>query len=152
MSHSSTLARNRKAYHNYFILETLEAGVALLGTEVKSLRAGHADIKESYIRLDGNQIYLIGCHIKPYSHGNITNHEPTRPRKLLLHRKEIERLAATVQEKGLTLVPTKFYLKNRRIKLEIGVAKGKHLHDKRDDLKAKEAKREIARAMKQRDD
>ncbi|MFQ5507784.1 MAG: SsrA-binding protein SmpB [Leptospirillia bacterium] len=147
---SDTLASNKKAYHNYHILDTYEAGIALLGTEVKSLRLGKGDIKEAYVRLDGEEAFLIGCHIQPYSHGNIMNHEPTRRRKLLLHKREIRRLASKVQEQGLTLIPLRFYLKNGRIKLEVGLGKGKHLHDKRDDLKKREARREIDRAIKDR--
>ena len=151
MSKADTLASNRKAYHNYFITETYEAGIVLVGTEVKSLREGKADIKEAYVRIDGGEAFLMGCHIQPYSHGNYSNHPPVRPRKLLLHKREILRLIGTVQEKGLTLVPTRFYLKNGRIKLEIGLARGKHLHDKRDALKKREAQRDIERALKDRD-
>lgn len=151
MPKPQALATNRKAYHNYHVLETLEAGLVLMGTEVKSLRAGHADIKESRIIVDREEAWLVGCHIQPYSHGNIANHEPLRRRKLLLHKKEIVRLMGRVQEQGLTIIPLRFYLKNGHIKLEIGLCKGKKLHDKREDLKKKEAGREIQRALKSRE-
>jgi len=150
MSKSDNLASNRKAYHNYHILETFECGVVLRGTEVKSLREGKADIKESYVRIDNEEVFLVGCHIQPYTHGNINNHPPVRPRKLLMHKQEIRRLIGTVQEKGLTLVPIRFYLKKGRVKLAIGLARGKHLHDKREALKTREANREMERALKDR--
>ncbi len=148
MSKANTLATNKKAYHNYHILETYEAGMVLLGTEVKSMREGKVDVKESYVRVENGEAWLMGAHVQPYSHGNYANHTPVRPRKLLLHKREIDRLMGKVQEKGLTLVPTRIYLKGGRIKCEIGLAKGKHLHDKRDDIKKREAKREIDRAIK----
>ena len=148
MSKADTLATNKKAYHNYHILETYEAGMVLLGTEVKSMREGLVDVKESYVRVENGEAWLMGAHVQPYSHGNYANHAPVRPRKLLLHKREIERLMGKVQEKGLTLVPTRIYLKGGRIKCEIGLAKGKHLHDKREDIKKREAKREIDRAIK----
>jgi len=148
MSKADTVANNKKAFHNYHILETFEAGIVLLGTEVKSIRQGHVDIKEAYVRIDDGQAYLVGAHVLPYSHGNQQNHTPVRNRKLLLHKREIERLIGKTQEKGLTLVPTRLYLKGGRIKLEVGLGRGKHLHDKRDDLKKKEANREMQRALK----
>lgn len=151
MPKPQALATNRKAYHNYHVLETLEAGLVLKGTEVKSLREGQADIKESHISIDQEEAWLVGCHIQPYSHGNISNHVALRRRKLLLHKKEIVRLMGKVQERGLTLIPLRFYLKNGRIKLEIGLCKGKKTHDKREDLKKKEAGREIQRALKNRE-
>jgi SsrA-binding protein len=150
MPKAESLASNKKAYHNYQILETFEAGIALMGTEVKSIREGKVDIKESLIRIRDEEAFLVGCHVHPYSHGNIANHDPIRTRKLLLHKREIRRLVGKVQEKGLTLVPTRFYLKNGRIKLEIALARGKKLHDKREALKNREAGREIERALKER--
>jgi len=148
MSKADTFANNKKAFHNYHILETFEAGIVLVGTEVKSIREGHVDIKEAYVRIDTGEAYLVGAHVLPYSHGNQQNHTPVRNRKLLLHKREIERLVGKTQEKGLTLVPIRLYLKGGRIKLEIGLGRGKHLHDKRDDLKKKEANREMQRALK----
>jgi len=151
MSRSDTLATNRKAYHDYHILETFEAGIALLGTEVKSIRDGKANLKEALVRVKDEEAYLVGCHIHPYTHGNIANHDPLRTRKLLLHKREIRRLMGQVQEKGLTLIPTRLYVKNGRIKLELAMARGKRLHDKREALKAREAGREVERALKDRD-
>ena len=147
---SSQLATNKKAYHNYHLLETYEAGIALVGTEVKSIREGKADIQDGVVRIRGEQAYLEGCHVHPYSHGNIMNHEPDRSRRLLLHKREIRRLMGKVQEKGLTLVPTRLYLKDGRIKVEIALGKGKRLHDKRETLKSREAGREMERALKDR--
>lgn len=144
------ISTNRAAYHDYFILETYEAGVALTGTEVKSARDGRVNLKDGYIRIDGGEAWLLGAHISPYSHGNRQNHEPTRDRKLLLHKREIERLQSRVQEKGLTLVPTKFYFKNGFIKCELAVARGKKLYDKRETEARKTQEREARVAMKQR--
>lgn len=150
MPKSETLATNRKAFHDYHVLETYEAGIVLKGTEVKSIREGKVDIKESLVRIRDEEAYLVGCHVQPYSHGNITNHEPVRTRKLLLHKQEIRRLQGKVQEKGLTLLPTRLFLKNGRIKVEVALARGKRLHDKREALKSREAGREIERALKER--
>lgn len=150
MSKSETFATNRKAYHDYHILETYEAGLVLKGTEVKSIRQGKVDIKESLIRIRNEEAFLVGCNVQPYTHGNIANHEPTRARKLLLHKQEIVKLVGKVQEKGLTLIPTRMFLKNGRIKVEVGLARGKRLHDKREALKSREAGREIERALKDR--
>lgn len=144
----SVLANNRKAYHDYIISDKYEAGVSLLGTEVKSLRAGKANLKESYCKIRGNEVYLVDCHISPYTHANNFNHDPIRPRRLLLHRREITKLIGSTAEKGFTLVPLKFYLKGPKIKLEIGLAKGKHLYDKRETLKRKDIDRDTARQMK----
>jgi SsrA-binding protein len=145
-----TLATNKKAYHNFHVLETFEAGIVLAGTEVKSIREGKVDIKESLVRIRDEEAYLVGCHVHPYSHGNIFNRDPLRVRKLLLHKREIQRLMGKVQEKGLTLIPTRIYLKDGRIKVEIALAKGKRMHDKRETLKTREAGREIERALKDR--
>jgi SsrA-binding protein len=142
------LATNRKAYHDYHIEEKFEAGVALLGTEVKSLREGRANLKESYCRPEGGEMLLVDCHISPYSHATAFNHEPTRPRRLLLNKREIRRLTAATTQKGMTIVPLKFYLKGPLIKLEIGVARGKKLYDKRETKRRKEIDRETERAMK----
>jgi SsrA-binding protein len=142
------IAKNRKAFHDYHIEETFEAGISLVGTEVKSLRDGKANLKESYVIIKNNEAFLFGCHISPYTHGNIQNHEPLRTRKLLLHRKEIDKLWGSISQKGLALVPLKLYFKHGRAKLEIGLAKGKKQYEKRDTLKEREANREIERHMK----
>lgn len=144
------VCQNRKAYHDYHIEETLEAGISLLGTEVKSLREGKANLKDSYVIIKERQAFLLNCHISPYSHGNIMNHDPVRTRKLLLHRKEIDRLTGKVTAKGYTLVPLKIYFKDSFAKVEIGVAKGKRFFEKRDTIREREARREIERAMKNR--
>ncbi|MEK7864843.1 MAG: SsrA-binding protein SmpB [Nitrospirota bacterium] len=144
------VCQNRKAYHDYHIEEKTEAGIALLGTEVKSLREGKGNLKDSYVLAKDSELFLINCHISPYSHGNITNHEPLRTRKLLLHKKEIERLRGQVAQKGYSLIPLKIYFKGSFAKVEIGLAKGKRQYEKRDAIKKKEADREIERAMKSR--
>jgi SsrA-binding protein len=144
-----TVAQNRKAYHEYHILESLEAGLALKGTEVKSLRAGRASLKEAYARPEGGELWLLGAHIARYEAGSHTNHEPTRPRKLLLHRDQIDRLASQALEKGLTLVPLKLYFKNGRAKVELGLARGKKLYDKRQVMIQRAMQREIDQATKQ---
>lgn len=142
------VCQNRKAYHDYHIEETLEAGISLLGTEVKSLREGKANLKESYVMIKGGEVFLLNCHISPYSHGNIMNHDPVRTRKLLMHRKEIDRLGGKAVAKGYTLIPLKIYFKDSFAKVEIGLARGKRLFEKRETIKEREAKREIERAMK----
>src|SRR4030066_901253 len=142
------VSTNRKAYHDYFIEETCEAGISLLGTEVKSLREGKANLKDSYALIKGNEIFLLNCHISPYSHGNIQNHDPLRTRKLLLHRKEINKLWGKLTQKGLTLIPLKIYFKKGKAKVEIGLAKGKRKYEKRESIKAKEADREMQRYLK----
>ncbi len=144
------IATNKKAYHDYFIDEVFEAGMVLTGTEVKSLRQGAANLKDAFCRIKNDEIFVNNLHISPYEHGNIHNVDPTRVRKLLLHRAEIAKLVRKVEEKGLSLVPTKIYFKNSLVKLEIGVARGKKLHDKRETLKRKEADREMAKAIKSR--
>jgi len=145
-----TLVQNRQARFNYEILEKVEAGIALMGTEVKSIREGKANIKEAYADIHDGEAWLIGAHINPYSHGNITNHNPLRERKLLLNSREIHRLQGKIMEKGLTLVPLRLYLKGRLIKLELGVARGKKLVDKREDIKKRDQQREIQRELKDR--
>lgn len=142
------IATNKKAYHDYFIEETYEAGIVLQGTEVKSIRAGKVNLKESFCRIKGGEAFINNMHIAEYDFGNRENHEPTRMRKLLLHHGEIDKLIRLTEQKGLTLVPTKIYFKNNYIKLEIGVGRGKKLHDKRQTLKSKEAEREMSKAIK----
>lgn len=144
------VCQNRKAFHDYHIDETVESGIALLGTEVKSLREGKANLKDSYVIIKGGEVFLLNCHISPYSHGNIMNHDPLRTRKLLLHKKEISRLAGKVIAKGYTLIPVKLYFKDSFAKVEIGLAKGKKLFEKREKIKEREAKRAIERVMKSR--
>lgn len=142
------LCLNKKAFHDYTIEESHEAGVVLLGTEVKSLRIGKANLKDSYVRIEDGEAFLYNTHISPYPYGHQFNHEPERIRKLLLHKREIRRLQGKIQERGYTLLPLKIYLKRGKIKIELGLAKGKTLHDKREDLKRKTADREIEKAMK----
>jgi SsrA-binding protein len=150
MANEKTVATNREAYFNYYIIETYECGVALTGTEVKSIREGRCNLKDSYGLIRAGEAWLLNAHISPYTHGHRDNHDPTRTRKLLLHKSEIEKLAAKAQEKGLTLVPTKMYFKNGRIKIELGVAKGKKLYDKRETERKREADREARAAVKER--
>ncbi len=142
------LVRNRKARHDFFIQDTFEAGIALQGTEVKSAREQRMNLTDSYARIEKGEIWLVGLHISPYKQGNVFNHDPTRIRKLLMHKREIERLRKQKDEKGMTIIPLSIYLKNGRIKVEIALAKGKHLYDKRQDKAARDASREMARAMK----
>ena len=142
------IATNRRARHEYEILETLEAGLVLRGTEVKSLRAGLVNFKDSYATVRNREVWLLGCHISPYSHGTDANHAPERDRKLLLHDREIKRLTGKIAERGLTLVPLKLYFKNGRAKLEVGLARGKKLHDKRSALREREVKREMDKAAR----
>ena len=142
------IAVNRKARHDYFLEEFFEAGLVLTGTEIKSIRKGKVQFKDAYIDFIDNEAYIRDMHIAAYDHGNIFNHEETRLRKLLLHRLEIRRLSQKVKIKGYTIVPTRLYLKDGRAKLEIALAKGKELHDKRNTLKERDAQREIEKAMK----
>ena len=145
------VATNRKAYHDYFIEEKFEAGLVLRGTEVKSLREGRVNLQDSYASVHANEIFLHHCHISPYSHGNLMNHDPIRARKLLLHRKEINKLIGKTQQKGLTLVPLRIYFsKHGHAKVEIGLAKGKKQYDRRESIKTREAGREVERAIKDR--
>ena len=142
------VTKNRKAFHDYHIDDKYEAGISLVGTEVKSLRAGSANLKESYVIIKDGEAYLFNCHISPYSHGNLQNHEPLRTRKLLLHKKEISRLWGSISQKGYTIVPLKIYFKNGKAKVEIGLGRGKRQYEKRATIKEKEANREIERHMK----
>ena len=144
------VAQNRKAFHDYFIEETLEAGMVLTGTEVKSLRDAKANLMDSYVLIKDNEVFLFNCHISPYTHGNIMNHDPVRTRKLLLHKKELVKLQAKAAQKGYSVIPLKLYFKNGRAKAEIGLAKGKRQYEKRETIKKKEADREIQRAMRAR--
>jgi SsrA-binding protein len=144
------IASNKKAFHDYFIMEKLEAGIALLGTEVKSIREGRINLKDSYAAVKDGEPLLLNCHISPYSHGNRENHDPTRARKLLLHHQEIRKLIGKTQEKGLTLVPLRVYLTRGRVKVELGVARGKKDYDKRETERRKEVDRETRAAMKTR--
>ncbi|MFT7520981.1 MAG: SsrA-binding protein [Kiritimatiellia bacterium] len=144
-SRTRDLVVNRRARFNYEISTTYEAGIALQGSEVKSLRAGLGNLQEAYVQIKANGAWLMGCHISPYLQANRNNHDPVRPRQLLLHKHEIERLRRGINQKGMTIVPLRVYLKDRRIKIEIGLGKGKKLHDKRHSIKAREAKRDMDR-------
>jgi len=144
------VAQNRKAFHDYFIEETLEAGMVLTGTEVKSLRDAKANLMDSYVLIKDNEVFLFNCHISPYTHGNIMNHDPVRTRKLLLHKKELMKLQAKAAQKGYSVIPLKLYFKDGRAKAEIGLAKGKKQYEKRETIKKKEADREIQREMRSR--
>src|SRR5262245_3585074 len=145
MTSEKVIASNRKAFHDYHVLETYEAGLVLQGTEVKSLRESQVTFKDSYVVVDRNEAWLVGCHIAPYHHGSFENHDPERKRKLLLHRREINRLMGKVAERGLTMIPLKLYFKQGRAKLEIGLARGKKLFDKRATLRERDARRELDR-------
>lgn len=142
------IANNKKAYHDYFIEENYEAGISLAGTEVKSLRMGKCSIKEAFVRIDKGEVFIYGMNVSPYEKGNIFNKDPLRIRKLLLHQYEINKLAGKIAEKGLTIVPLKVYLKGSLVKVEIGLAKGKKLYDKRQDIAKKDMRREVERDFK----
>lgn len=150
MSDEKEILNNRQAYHEFFILDKYEAGAALLGTEVKSIMAGRIQLKESFVQIKDGEVWLLGSHISHYSHGNINNHDVLRPRKLLLHRREIEKLEKETTQKGFTLVITRIYWKNGRIKFEIGVAKGKKLYDKRETEMRKTIDRETRAELKEK--
>lgn len=142
------VAQNKKAYHDYFVLETYEAGIELFGTEVKSIRAGKVNLKDSWCSIDSGEIFLNGMHISPYEQGNIFNRDPMRVRKLLMHKREINRLFGTTKQQGLTLIPLSVYFVKGRAKLEVGLCKGKKNYDKRDDMAKRDAKRDIERSMR----
>jgi len=144
-----TVATNRKAYHNYHLSDSVEAGIALTGTEIKSIRAGRVSLGDAYVKPEGGELWLVNAHIARYEAGSYFSHEPTRPRKLLVHRKQIDNLTSKVQEKGLTLVPVRLYIKDSIAKVEVALAKGKKLHDKRETIVRRETEREIGRALKQ---
>ncbi len=141
------IASNRKARHDYHVIDTMETGIVLTGTEVKSLREGKANLKDSYARVQNEEVYLYNTHISPYSEGSYNNHEPLRQRKLLLHKKEIRKLIGKVQEKGLTMVPLKLYFKNGKVKVELAIVRGKKMYDKRRDIDKRESEREIQRHL-----
>ncbi len=141
---------NRRAFHDYFVVETVETGLVLSGTEIKSIREGKISISEAYARVDDGELWLIGSHISPYRHGSYTNHDPGRPRKLLAHRSQIRELREMVEQKGMTLVPLRVVLKRGRAKVQIGVARGKKLYDKRDADAEREARRDVERVLRDR--
>lgn len=143
-----TIATNRKAYHDYEVVDTLEAGIVLTGTEIKSIREGRVNLRDGFAIIRGGEVWLLNVHIAPYPGGNRQNHEPRRERKLLLHRREINRLAGRVQEKGWTLVPLRLYLKDNRAKIELGLVRGKREYDKREAIAKREAEREVQRGVK----
>nr|PZN70756.1 MAG: SsrA-binding protein [Bacillota bacterium] len=147
------IAENRKARHDYFVEETYEAGIVLVGSEVKSCRAGRVNLRDAYAQIKDGEIFLLNCHISPFEPANRFNHEPLRPRKLLMHKAEILRLYGKVRERGFTLVPLRLYFNQKgKVKVELALAKGKRAHDKREDIAAREARREIARALRGRYD
>ncbi len=137
------ITKNKKAYHDFFILETFEAGIVLKGTEVKSVKQGKINLKDSYAKVKNGEIFLFNAHISQYKHGNLFNHEPTRTRKLLLHKKEIDRITGKINEKGLTLIPLKVFIKKGLVKIELGLGKGKKTHDKREEIKRRDIEREL---------
>jgi SsrA-binding protein len=145
-----TIAQNRKAFHDYFVEEKAECGIALFGTEVKSVRQGKVNLKESWAQIRKGEVWVEGMHISPYEQGNIFNRDPMRPKKLLLHRSEIRKLEGQVMKQGFTLIPLEMYLKDGRVKVLLGLCKGKQLHDKRDSIARKDSDREIRRALKER--
>lgn len=147
---TKTIVENRQVRHEYFIVESLEAGIELFGTEVKSIRAGGVNLKDSWISIDDGEAFIRGMHIAPYEKGNIFNHDPYRIRRLLMHKKEILRLFGLVKQGGYTLIPISMYFKDSRVKVQVGLCKGKKLHDKRDDMAKRDAAREIERTMKER--
>lgn len=145
-----TIVSNRQVYHEYFVEESYEAGVELAGTEVKSLRAGRVNLKDSWCDIKDGEIFVKGMHISPYEQGNIFNKDPVRPRKLLMHKREILRLFGLLKQQGYTLIPISLYFKNSKVKVQVGLCKGKKLYDKRDDMAKRDAKRDVERAMKER--
>ncbi len=145
-----TITENRKARHEHFVIESFETGIELVGTEVKSLRKGGANLKDSWCSIENGEVFIKGLHISPYEQGNIFNRDPYRVRKLLMHKSEIMRLFGKVKQEGLTLIPISLYFKGSKVKLQMGLCKGKKLHDKRDDMAARDSKREIDRALKER--
>ncbi len=151
-SNVKIISQNKKAYHDYFIDERYEAGIELFGTEVKSIRAGRVNLKESYCDIKDGEVFAVGMHISPYEQGNVFNKDPLRPKKLLLHKREILKLFGLVSQKGYTLVPLQIYLSNSRVKMEIGLCRGKKLYDKREDMARNDAKRDMERAFKSHND
>lgn len=149
-SELQTVANNKKAFHDYFVIESLEAGIELFGTEVKSVRNGRINLKDAWCSIDGGEIFVRGMHISPYDHGNIFNRDPLRVRKLLLHKREINRLYGLMKQQGHTLIPLSAYFKKGRLKIQVGLCKGKKNYDKREDMARKSAKRDMERAVKER--
>ena len=149
-SDKKIIAENRKARHDYFVIETYEAGISLAGTEVKSIRGGNVNLKDSYCEIDGGELYALGVHISPYEQGNIFNKDPLRPKKLLMHKREIMKLTGLVSREGYTLIPLSLYFKGSHVKVALGLCKGKKLYDKREDAARRDADRDIEKAMKNR--
>lgn len=147
---TKTIAQNKKAHHDYFVLESYEAGIELCGTEVKSLRAGRVNLKDSWCNIVDGEIFVNGMHISPYEHGNVFNKDPMRVRRLLMHKKEILKLFGTLQQQGLSLIPISLYFKGSKVKMQVGLCKGKKLYDKRASMAERDAKRNIDRALKER--
>lgn len=147
---TKTIAQNKKAHHDYFVLESYEAGIELCGTEVKSLRAGRVNLKDSWCNIVDGEIFVNGMHISPYDHGNVFNKDPMRVRRLLMHKKEILKLFGTLQQQGLSLIPIRLYFKGSKVKMQVGLCKGKKLYDKRASMAERDAKRNIDRALKER--
>lgn len=147
---TKTIAQNKKAHHDYFVLESYEAGIELCGTEVKSLRAGRVNLKDSWCSIVDGEIFVNGMHISPYDHGNVFNKDPMRVRRLLMHKKEILKLFGTLQQQGLSLIPISLYFKGSKVKMQVGLCKGKKLYDKRASMAERDAKRNIDRALKER--
>ena len=145
------ITTNRRAFHEYFVVDTIEAGIVLSGTEIKSIREGKVTISEAYARIENDELWLIGAHISPYSHGNRSNHDPDRPKKLLVHKRQLRDLKAAVEQKGMTLVPLRLALRNGRAKVDIGVVRGKKLYDKRATAADRQSRRDIERALRDRD-
>ena len=151
MADRKIVATNRKAHHEYSLEETIEAGIVLMGSEIKSIRESRVNLKDGYVSEQNGELWLLNVHISPYDQASVFGHDPLRPRKLLLHKKEIARMITRIRERGYTIVPTQMYLKNGRVKVEIALARGKRLYDKRADLAEKDSRREMERALKERD-
>lgn len=147
---TKTIAQNKKAYHDYFVIESYEAGIELCGTEVKSLRSGRVNLKDSWCSIEDGEIWVKGMHISPYEQGNIFNRDPMRVRRLLMHKREIMRLFGTIKQSGYSLIPISLYFKGSKVKIQLGLCKGKKLYDKRNDMAARDAKRDIERTLKER--
>lgn len=147
---TKTIAQNKKAFHDYFVIESMEAGIELCGTEVKSIRSGRVNLKDSWCSIDDGELYIKGMHISPYEQGNIFNRDPMRVRRLLMHKREIMRLFGTVKQDGYSLIPLSLYFKGSKVKVQLGLCKGKKLYDKREDMAARDAKRDMQRAIKER--
>lgn len=147
---TKTISQNKKAFHDYFVIESMEAGIELCGTEVKSIRNGRVNLKDSWCSIDDGELYIKGMHISPYEQGNIFNRDPMRVRRLLMHKREIMRLFGTVKQDGYSLIPLSLYFKGSKVKVQLGLCKGKKLYDKREDMAARDAKRDMQRAIKER--